>query len=69
MSIKRSSQFVVAASLLVFGSAATNAASPIPVGQAAPKFSLKNQAGTETSLADLVKKKPVALIFYRSADW
>ena len=60
---------VVAASLLLLVSATAQAASPIPVGQDAPKFKLKNQKGTATSLADLAKKKPVALVFYRSADW
>jgi peroxiredoxin len=39
------------------------------VGEVAPKFELNNQAGKATSLADLVKNMPVALIFYRSADW
>ena len=60
---------VVAASLLLLGSSAAQAESPIAVGQEAPKFELKNQKGKATSLADLAKKKPVALVFYRSADW
>jgi hypothetical protein len=60
---------VVTASLLLLGSATAYGASPIPVGEVAPKFELNNQAGKATSLADLVKNMPVALIFYRSADW
>ena len=69
MNFHRASSLVAAAILLLIGSTAANAASPIAVGQVAPKFALKNQAGSETSLAELVKQKPVALIFYRSADW
>ena len=59
----------VTASLLLLGSATAHGASPIRVGQVAPKFELKNQAGNATSLAELAKKKPLALVFYRSADW
>lgn len=69
MSFQRTFHVAAVASLLWMGLAAAEAASPIAVGQAAPKFELKNQAGDATSLAALVKKKPVALVFYRSADW
>jgi cytochrome oxidase Cu insertion factor (SCO1/SenC/PrrC family) len=55
--------------------AAANAA-PAPedktgpkVGEKAPEFNLKDQAGTERSLRDLLKGGPVALVFYRSASW
>jgi cytochrome oxidase Cu insertion factor (SCO1/SenC/PrrC family) len=55
--------------------AAANAA-PAPeektglkVGEKAPEFTLKDQAGTERSLRDLLKGGPVALVFYRSASW
>jgi len=41
----------------------------LKVGLEAPKFSLKDQEGNERSLDDLLKKGPVALVFYRSADW
>ncbi len=69
MIFNRTLNFSVTASLLLLGAAAAHGASPIEVGKDAPKFELKNQAGKATTLADLVKKKPVALIFYRSADW
>ncbi len=39
------------------------------VGEKAPKFTLKDQAGRERSLDDLLEKGKVALVFYRSADW
>jgi cytochrome oxidase Cu insertion factor (SCO1/SenC/PrrC family) len=38
-------------------------------GDEAPAFTLKDQDGKERTLADLVKKGKVALVFYRSADW
>src|SRR5881394_4324989 len=41
----------------------------IPIGQRAPAFTLKDQNGQEVSLDALLKKGPVALVFYRSADW
>jgi cytochrome oxidase Cu insertion factor (SCO1/SenC/PrrC family) len=41
----------------------------LPVGKQAPRFTLKDQAGREVSLDSLLKKGPVALVFYRSADW
>lgn len=41
----------------------------IKVGETAPDFTLKNQAGEEVSLAELTKKGPVALFFTRSAEW
>lgn len=40
-----------------------------PVGVEAPSFSLTDQHGDPQSLADLLQKGPVALVFYRSADW
>ena len=39
------------------------------VGEKAPEFKLKDQAGTEHTLAGLLKDGPVALVFYRSASW
>ncbi len=41
----------------------------IKVGEKAPDFKLKNFDGTEHALSDLVKEAPVALIFFRSANW
>ncbi len=41
----------------------------LKVGEKAPKFTLKDQKGTERSLAEFLKKGKVALVFYRSADW
>jgi peroxiredoxin len=39
------------------------------VGQKAPGFTLKDQTGRDVSLAALLKKGPVALVFFRSAKW
>jgi peroxiredoxin len=52
----------------------TSAAMPpmlpgINVGDHAPAFTLKNAAGTDVSLAGLLARGKVALVFYRSADW
>jgi len=41
----------------------------LQVGAKAPKFTLKDQQGTERSLDELLKRGKVALVFYRSADW
>ena len=41
----------------------------VAVGEKAPGFTLKNQNDREVSLAALLKKGPVALVFFRSADW
>jgi peroxiredoxin len=41
----------------------------LPVGQRAPAFTLKDQSGKDVSLETLLKKGPVAVVFYRSADW
>ena len=41
----------------------------LKVGEKAPEFTLKDQAGTERTLRDLLKDRPVALVFYRSASW
>lgn len=62
---------VLLASLVV--ATATFAASPavpgLAVGAKAPDFTLKNAAGADVSLMSLTKAGPVALVFYRSADW
>jgi len=39
------------------------------VGDRAPAFDLKNQAGKSVKLASLLQTGPVAVVFYRSADW
>ena len=41
----------------------------LKVGEKAPDFKLKDQAGTEHELKGLLKDGPVALVFYRSASW
>jgi hypothetical protein len=43
--------------------------SGLSVGQKAPHFTLKDQNDRGVSLESLLKKGPVALVFYRSADW
>jgi len=49
---------------------AADAAMPgLKVGDKAAAFTLKNAAGADVALGDLLKKGPVALVFYRSADW
>jgi cytochrome oxidase Cu insertion factor (SCO1/SenC/PrrC family) len=41
----------------------------IPIGEKAPKFTLKDQDGKERSLDDLLKKGTLAVVFTRSAGW
>jgi len=41
----------------------------LEVGAKAPNIALKDQNGVERKLSDLLSKGPVALVFYRSADW
>ncbi len=59
--------------LLAFNLIAAVPASPektgLAVGQKAPRFTLQDQNDREVSLAALLKKGPVALVFFRSADW
>ena len=60
---------------LLFGSVAFAAEPAAPekiglaVGQKAPAFTLKDQNDRDVSLESLLKRGPVALVFYRSADW
>ncbi len=66
--------FFAACSLLLAGSViAAEPASPektgVAVGQKAPAFSLNDQNDRDVSLAALLKKGPIALVFFRSADW
>lgn len=41
----------------------------VKVGETAPDFKLQDQNGKQVQLKELLKKKPVALVFYRSASW
>jgi cytochrome oxidase Cu insertion factor (SCO1/SenC/PrrC family) len=65
----------LSASLVLLAQTAS-AAEPAPpehtglaVGKKAPLFTLKDQANHDVSLESLLKKGPVALVFFRSADW
>jgi cytochrome oxidase Cu insertion factor (SCO1/SenC/PrrC family) len=60
----------------LLGAGAAAAADPAPdektgikVGEKAPAFKLKDHTGAERELSALLKDGPVALVFYRSADW
>jgi cytochrome oxidase Cu insertion factor (SCO1/SenC/PrrC family) len=39
------------------------------IGTKAPAFTLKDQTGKERSLEEFLKKRKVAIVFYRSANW
>ena len=61
---------------LFIGAGVASAADPAPVektgvkvGEKAPEFKLKDQAGEDRTLSALLKDGPVALVFYRSASW
>ncbi len=41
----------------------------LEVGAAAPELALEDQAGKRHTLKELLDSGPVALVFYRSADW
>ena len=41
----------------------------VALGEKAPGFELRDQNGNPVVLADLVREKKVAAVFYRSADW
>ena len=58
----------LALGLVLFASAA-RAVPGLEVGTRAPAFALPSAQGQEMSLQTLLKKGPVALVFYRSADW
>jgi peroxiredoxin len=66
----------IALGLLLIGAGIAHAAKPAPeektglkVGEKAPDFKLKDQTGTQRSLAALLEDGNVALVFYRSAGW
>ena len=52
---------------------ATELAAPehagLAIGEKAPLFTLEDQTNHDVSLESLLKKGPVALVFFRSADW
>ena len=56
---------------LALGLVANAAESPpgLAIGQKAPAFTLRNADGKDVALETLLKRGPVALVFYRSADW
>ena len=66
---------IAGACVLLLALAATDAepASPekagLAIGQRAPDFTLKEQNGRDVSLSAMLKKGPVAVVFFRSADW
>ncbi len=41
----------------------------LAAGQSAPTFSLEDQWGETQSLSALLADGPVAIVFFRSADW
>ena len=41
----------------------------IEIGTKLPRIELKNQLGKTTSVQQLLKKSPVAIVLFRSADW
>lgn len=41
----------------------------LPIGARAPAFELQDQQGRPVTLASLLEKGPVALVFFRSAGW
>jgi len=60
---------LASACLLAVSATHSEAASPVPIGQTAPTFTLKNQADKNVSLVELAKDKKVALVFIRSTEW
>ena len=51
------------------GKSAPEETTGIKVGAKAPRFELVDQSGKRRSLEKLLEQGPVALVFYRSADW
>ena len=41
----------------------------IPAGAKAPRFELPDQSGHKRSLASLMDRRGLVLVFFRSADW
>ena len=73
MTLTRLAASLIAGHLLMALGAITAEPAPekvgLDVGQKAPAFTLKDQNDREVALDSLLKKGPVALVFYRSADW
>ena len=74
--VKTNPIIAAASAALLFLVGAARAAESAPpektglaVGQKAPPFVLKDQNDRDVLLDSLLKKGPVALVFYRSADW
>ena len=65
--------FIAGCLLMTLAGTAAEPAAPektgLAVGQKAPAFTLKDQNDRDVALESLLKKGPVALVFYRSADW
>jgi len=59
--------------LMALGAITAEPAAPekvgLDVGQKAPPHTQKAQQDRDVALDSLLKKGPVALVFYRSADW
>ena len=74
MTLTRLAASLIAGHLLMaVGAIAAGPVAPgkvgLAVGQKAPAFTLKDQNDRDVSLELLLKKGPVALVFFRSADW
>ena len=41
----------------------------LKVGEKAPAFDLKDHEGTTFNSETVLKRGPLAIVFYRSADW
>ena len=61
--------FFLAVGGLTAADPAPEAKTGIKVGEKAPDFKLKDQAGAEQSLSAMIKDGPVAIVFFRSASW
>ena len=61
--------FLIGAGVAQAADPAPDEKSGIKVGEKAPEFKLKDQAGEERALSALLKDGPVALVFFRSAGW
>ena len=59
----------IATGLGLLGVISAVAANPLKIGDKAPDFTLKNEAGTEFTLSTQLKESKVALLFYRSGNW
>jgi cytochrome oxidase Cu insertion factor (SCO1/SenC/PrrC family) len=71
--IRLATALSVSGILLALAANASEPAAPehtgLAVGEKAPLFTLKDQTNHDVSLESLLKKGPVALVFFRSADW